>query len=240
VKDDIKKSTIILHLEEIRRRIITCLVALAIATIISFVFVDDIRRLLLLPAGRIELIYINPTEALMANIRIAILCGVVLAMPVFVAQFFAYILPALYKNEKRVFVPMVFAMLFMFALGVLFSYKVAFPFTIKFFLQFATSDLIPMFTVTEYISFATKFLLVFGVVFQLPLLFIILGSMNMVNAALLSKLRGYVIIGLAIIAAVITPPDAISQLMVLIPLWILYEIGILLVRFIQFRKRKTR
>lgn len=238
MKDSIRESTVIMHLEEIRRRIIICLVALIIASIIGFTFVDKIRRLLLLPAGQIQLIYINPTEALIVNIRVAILFGIILAMPVFIVQFFAYILPALYKNEKRVLVPMVFAMLVMFIIGILFSYKIAFPFTIKFFLQFASSDLVPMFTITEYISFVTKFLVLFGVVFQLPLLFIILGAMNVVDSSILSKSRKYVIIALAIIAAIITPPDAISQLMVLIPLWILFEIGILLVKVIQLRKSR--
>lgn len=239
MRDETKKNTIILHLEELRKRIIICLVTLLIASVIGFRLADDVRRLLLLPAGQIKLIYTNPAEALIVNIRVAILIGIILAMPMFIAQFLAYVLPALYKNEKKVFIPMVFAIFFMFIIGVLFSYKVVFPFTIKFFLQFASSDLLPMFTITEYISFAIKFLVLFGTIFQLPLLFIVLGSMNVVDASMLAKSRKYIIIIIAIISAIITPPDVISQLMVLVPLCILYEIGILLVKVVQFRKRKN-
>ncbi|WP_325224840.1 twin-arginine translocase subunit TatC [Schnuerera sp.] len=238
MKDETKKMTIIMHLEELRKRIILCLVALLIASIIGFTFVDNIRKLLLLPAGEIELIYISPAEALIVNIRMAILFGIILAMPIFVYQFLAFILPALYKNEKKILIPTVFAMFAMFIIGVLFSYKIVFPFTITFFLKFATSDLVPMFTITQYISFTTKFLMIFGVVFQLPLLFLILGILNVVNASLLSKSRKYAIIAIAVIAAIITPPDVISQLMIIVPLWILFEIGILLVRVVQFKKNK--
>lgn len=238
MKDETKKMTIIMHLEELRKRIILCLVALLIASIIGFTFVDNIRKLLLLPAGEIELIYISPAEALIVNIRMAIRFGIILAMPIFVYQFLAFILPALYKNEKKILIPTVFAMFAMFIIGVLFSYKIVFPFTITFFLKFATSDLVPMFTITQYISFTTKFLVIFGVVLQLPLLFLILGILNVVNASLLSKSRKYAIIAIAVIAAIITPPDVISQLMIIVPLWILFEIGILLVRVVQFKKNK--
>lgn len=241
MRDEIKKNAIILHLEEIRKRILVCLTTLLLTSAIGFRFVEGVRRMLLFPAEEIKLIYTSPAEAFVVNIRVAIFIGIIMAMPMFIAQFLAYILPALYRNEKRVLVPTIFSMLALFIVGVIFSYKIAFPFTIKFFLQFASSDLIPMFTITEYISFAVKFLLSFGIIFQLPLLFVILGLMNVVNPSLLSRTRKYVILILAIIAAVITPPDAISQLMVLLPLWLLYEISILLVKAVEVGKmRKGR
>ncbi len=130
-------------------------------------------------------------------------------------------------------VPIVFAMIIMFTIGILFAYYIAFPFAIAFFLKFASADLIPMFTITQYTSFATQFILTFGIVFQLPLLFLFLGMINVVNAPLLRKIRKYVILAIVIGAAIITPPDIVSQLMIAGPLWVLYEIGIILVMIVQ-------
>jgi sec-independent protein translocase protein TatC len=101
VAEETKTMSIIRHLEEFRKRLIVCLIALTAASAVGFMFVDDIRRILVRPAGPIELIYITPPEALMVNIRLAILTGLMIAMPVFVYQFLAFILPALYKNEKK-------------------------------------------------------------------------------------------------------------------------------------------
>lgn len=235
-----KHMSLIQHLEEFRRRLIVCLIALLITSALSFLYVEEIRRLLIQPAGTLELIYISPPEALMANIRLAILAGIILAMPVIVYQFLAFVMPALYKNEKRILFPVVFLMLLMFSTGIWFAYRIAFPFAITFFLKFASQDLVPMFTITQYISFVTQFILTFGLVFQLPLLFVVLGMMNIVSAPFLRRNRKYVLLVIAVGSALITPPDVISQMMIGGPLWLLYEIGIILVAIIQIRKRKKQ
>ena len=230
--------TLIHHLEELRKRIIICLVALVIAAGFSFSYVDQIRHLLIKPAGSLELIYISPPEALMVNIRLAIISGIIIAMPIFVYHFLAFLMPALYKNEKKVIVPVVFAMMIMFSTGIIFAYRIAFPFAIAFFLKFASDDLVAMFSITQYTSFVTQFLLTFGLVFQLPIVFLFLGALNVVTAPLLRRIRKYMILVIVIGAAIITPPDVVSQLMIAGPLWVLYEIGIVLVMIVQFRKRK--
>ncbi|WP_090441117.1 twin-arginine translocase subunit TatC [Natronincola peptidivorans] len=240
MEKEINVMSVIHHLEELRKRLIICLVALLLTSVISFMFVEEIRYLLIRPAGSLELIYISPPEALMANIRLAILAGIILAMPILIYQFLAFIMPALYKSEKKLLIPIVFGMLVMFSVGIAFAYTIAFPFAITFFLQFASQDVIPMFTITQYISFVTQFLLTFGLVFQLPLFFLILGTMNIVTAPLLRRIRKYVVVAIAIGAAIITPPDIISQLMIAAPLLVLYEIGILLVAVIQFRKKRKK
>ncbi len=232
-------SKIIEHLEEIRKRLIISILSIFMAALASYYFAEDIRNILLIPAGNIRLIYTNPMEAFMSNVRVAFMCGIIVAMPILIYQFLAYILPALYKNEKKFILPLVFSMLIMFILGILFSYKVAYPFTIEFFLQYSSDNLEPMFTITEYINFVSRFLLTFGMIFQLPLLFTILGYANIVTAKMLSKFRRYIIVILGILAAIITPPDVVSQIMVLIPLCFLYEIGIVLVRVVQFWKEDT-
>ncbi len=232
--------SLIHHLEEFRKRLIVCLVALVITSAVSFLFVGEIRQILIQPAGSITLIYITPPEALMANIRLSILSGIILAMPVMVYQFLAFIMPALYREEKKVLFPIVVAMVLMFSVGIGFAYKVAFPFAIAFFLRFASQDLVPMFTVTQYVAFVTQFLLTFGLVFQLPLLFLVLGLLNIVSAPLLRKIRKYVLLVIAVGSAIITPPDVISQMMIGGPLWLLYEVGIIMVAVVGLMKRRKR
>lgn len=233
-----KSMTIIHHLEELRKRIIICLVALVITAGFSFSYVDQIRYLLIKPAGSLELIYISPPEALMVNIRLAIISGIIIAMPIFVYHFLAFLMPALYKNEKKMIIPVVFAMIIMFSIGITFAYRIAFPFAIAFFLKFASDDLVAMFSITQYTSFVTQFLLTFGLVFQLPIVFLFLGVLNVVTAPLLRRIRKYMILVIVIGAAIITPPDVVSQLMIAGPLWVLYEIGIVLVMIVQLKKRK--
>ncbi len=234
--DKKSKNLIIEHLEEIRKRIIICGISLILGSLVTFSFADYIRRILIIPAGNITLIYTNPSEAFLANVRVAVFTGIIVSMPVIIYQFLAYILPALYKEERKTLLTILFGMIFMFTCGIVFSYKIAFPITIKFFLQFTADDLIPLYTITEYISFVSKFLLVFGFIFLLPILFLGLSYMNLVTPEILVSIRRYVILGLAIFAAVITPPDVVSQIMVLVPLLVLYEVGIILVRITRKKK----
>ena len=236
--DENRQMSIISHLEELRSRLIRCLVVLGGTSAVGFMYVEQIRSLLIRPAGHLQLIYVTPPEALMVNIRLAILAGVMLAMPVFIYQTLAFILPALYKKEKRIMVPTVFAMVVLFATGIGFAYRIAFPFAIRFFLQFASDDLVPMFTITQYTAFTTQFLLTFGIVFQLPLLFLVLGMLQVVTPGQLRRIRKYMVLVIVVGSAIITPPDVVSQLMIAGPLWILYEIGIVLVMAVQFRKKQ--
>ncbi len=237
--EESKSMTIIHHLEELRKRLIVCFVALVITASFSFSYVDEIRQLLVKPAGKLELIYISPPEALMVNIRLAIISGIMIAMPIFVYHFLAFMMPALYKNEKKMIIPVVFAMIIMFSIGIMFAYRIAFPFAIAFFLQFASEDLVAMFSITQYTTFVTQFLLTFGLVFQLPIVFLFLGVLNIVTAPFLRKIRKYMVLVIVIVSAIITPPDVVSQVMVAGPLLVLYEIGIILVMIVQFKKRKN-
>jgi sec-independent protein translocase protein TatC len=232
-------TTVIEHLEELRKRLIICVASLAVTTVIGLMFVDLLRNFLIRPAGDIELIFISPPEALMADFRLALLAGVALALPVLVYQLIAYLLPALEKNEKKLIIPGVFAVMLFFAAGVSFSYFIVFPFTVRFFLTFATDSIQPMFTVSNYLSFAMNFIFAFGVVFQMPLLFFVLGALNIVTPAFLRKSRKYALLIITIVSAILTPPDVVSQIMMAIPLMGLYEIGILMVVFSQRKKQAS-
>lgn len=233
-----KNLTITGHLGELRQRLIICLMTLVITTISSFLFVDKLRAIIMRPAGDIQLIFLTPPEALMADLRLSVMFGLALAMPVLVYHLLAFLLPAFESYEKKIIIPAVLAVFVFFVLGVLFAYFVVFPFSVRFFLNFATDTLQPLFTISNYLSFAVNFIFAFGIVFQLPLLFLTLGQLNMVEAKLLRRYRKYALLAVLVIAAVLTPPDVFSQLMLGIPLYGLYELGILLVAFSQ-RGRKV-
>lgn len=225
------------HLEELRGRLLICLVGVLITTVASFSFIDPLFDILMRPGGGLRLVYLSPPEALMANIRIAFIAGVAFAMPLIFTQLLLFIAPALYEKEKRLIVPTVIAMFLLFSLGVSFAYFSVLPFAITFFLDFATEELLPMITISSYLSFTANFLFAFGFVFQLPLVFFILGKLNLISARFLRQNRKYALLVIVIMAAVITPPDVFSQLMMSLPLLVLYEIGIILVAITQ-RKQK--
>ena len=232
-----RRLTIVGHLEELRKRLIICLITFAITTAGSFIFVDKLREIIIRPAGEIQLIFITPPEALMADLRLAVMFGLALALPVLVCQLLAFVLPGFETGEKKLIVPAVIAVVFFFSLGVLFAYFIIFPFSVRFFLTFASDALLPMFTISNYLSFAVNFIFAFGIVFQMPLLFYLLGHLNIINAKILRRYRKYALLIILILATFLTPPDVFSQLMMGIPLYGLYELGILLVAASQRKKK---
>ena len=232
-------GTLTEHLEEVRKRLIICVVCIIAATIVGFFFVNWLRWLLIRPAGELELIFITPSEALMADIRLSFMAGLILAMPMILTQLLLFVMPGLNKNEKKMIVPAILAMLFFFALGVSFSYFVVFPFSIRFFMGFASDSVMPMFTISNYLGFATNFIFAFGIVFQLPIVFYVLGSLGIVGAPFLRKFRKHALLVIVVISAFLTPPDVVSQMLLAGPLMGLYELGIILVVFSQRKKKKA-
>lgn len=237
-KININREDLFEHLEELRRRLFYSFLFVLAATIVSFVFVDYLRAFMLKPAGSMKLIYVTPPEALMASIRIAFVAGLAVSVPFLLTQMVLFVKPALHENERKLLAPIVLSMAFFFALGLAFAYFIVLPFTIRFFLNFATDDLTAMFTISNYLSFVTQFIFAFGLIFQLPLLFFFLGKLNLINAAFLRRSRKYALLIIAIISAILTPPDVFSQIMMGIPLVGLYELGIILVVFAQRNKKK--
>lgn len=224
------------HLAELRLRLLISAGALLVAAVVSFNYVELIRGLLTSPLEGLQLIYLSPPEAFMANLRLALISGLVLSSPVIIYEIMAFIFPGLLKEEKIFFVAVLFGIVILFGAGVAFAYIIVFPFTIRFFLQFASVELEPRFTVTEYISFLFSFHLGFGVVFQLPLLTWALGKIGLISSGFLKRNRKVALLVMLIVSAVITPPDIISQVVMIFPLALLYEIGIIMV-LISERKR---
>lgn len=221
------------HLGELRKKLIVCIITVLITTVISIIYVDRLRWILIRPVENLELVFLYPAEAIMANIRLGFISGIVLAMPVILYQVMSFVLPALYKKEKKIIIPVVGIMVLFFALGVSFSYFIVFPITLHFFLKFASESLKPMFTVSNYISFATNFNFAFGIIFQTPIIFYVLGHFKIISSRFLQKQRKYAYLLIFIIGAVLTPPDIVSQIMMACPLILLFELGVILVIFSQ-------
>lgn len=235
-----EKENIIRLLEELRKRLIITTVTVFLTAIVCFIFIEEIRYLLVLPGEGLgmEMIYLTPPEALMANLRLSFISSTLVTLPVILYQVVALIL-AVTWGGRRSAVLLTLSMYILFALGISFAYFVVFPFALHFFLGFSSDDLVAKFSIARYISFATTFLFSFGLVFQMPLVFWFLGSIGLVSTAFLRRNRKFALLIIVIASAVLTPPDVFSQVLMAIPLMLLYEIGIILVYFTQ-RKRARK
>jgi sec-independent protein translocase protein TatC len=226
------RMTIMGHLEELRQRIVKIVLALAITTGLCLVFTTQIMELLLLPAGGIKPIFLKPTEMFLTYMRVGLIAGVGLAMPVIVYQIMRFLAPGLEPKEKKWLVSLVPATAAFFIGGVSFAYFFMLPFALQYLLTFGSTLVEAKWAIGEYISFVTSLLLWVGVSFETPLVIFFLAKLHIVDAKKLTSYRKYAIVGAFIAAAIITPtPDPFNQVMVAVPIILLYELGIILARF---------
>lgn len=222
--------TIIEHLEELRTRLIRVLIALAIGTALSFAFTSQIMRVLIAPAG-IKPIFLRPTEMFLTYFKVAMLAGVILAMPVIVYQLIKFAWPGLQRNERTYLGIIVPAATLSFIAGVLFTYLVLLPYALRYLVSFGGDLVQAQWAISEYITFVTTLLFWSGVVFETPLILFFLARLRIITPQVLSKNRKFAVVIIAVIAAVITPtPDPFNMGLVMVPLLLMYEIGILLAR----------
>jgi sec-independent protein translocase protein TatC len=222
--------TIIEHLEELRARLIKCLIALAIATALSFVFTSQVLYTLIAPAG-IKPVFLRPTEMLVTYFRVALLAGATLSMPVIVYQGVQFVLPGLTRSERAYVHIVVPGATLSFIAGISFAYYVMLPFALRYLLSFGGDLAEAKWAISEYISFVTRLLFWSGVTFEAPMLLFLLARLRIVTPQFLSEHRKLATLVIAIAAAVITPtPDPVNMLVVMLPLLFMYEIGVLLAR----------
>ena len=236
------------HLEELRWRIFWSLIAIAVGTAIGFalVYYFHVLQLLVEPvrAARGEpdfkLIYLSPADPFFITLKLAVLVGVILAFPVVAYQAWAFLSPALEKDEKRAVVPALYLGLILFLAGVAMAYFAALPVTLQFFKAFEGPSLQEQLEVGKTVSFVTKLLLAFGVVFELPVAIMVLTAMRLVTPEFLRAKRRHAIVALTVLASVMTPGDVITlTLIMMVPLLFLYELSIFLSAGIV-RRRRTR
>jgi sec-independent protein translocase protein TatC len=233
-EDSTSKMSFLEHLDELRKRLIVSLAAVAGGFFLCLFFINQIfafimRPLLtVLPRGG-HFIYTEPAEMFMLQLKGAALAGLVLATPIVLYQVWLFIAPGLYSHEKKFAIPFVLMATFFFVSGVLFSHFVAFPWTWAFFASFSTDYVDFMPKVSPVFSFYAKMLLAFGVIFQMPTLVFFLARFGLVTASFLIRYFKYALLIIFIVAAVLTPgTDVVSQLMMAIPMLLLYAISIVI------------
>ena len=239
--DDDSKLPFTSHLEELRKRLIVCFIAVGIGFVLSYGFKEYLFQVLVHPLVKVmkpgdSLIFTGLPEAFFTYLKVAFLSGLMLAAPIIIYQFWMFVAPGLYDREKRLMLPIVFLSSLFFIGGALFGYFIVFPWGFKFFLGFATETIRPMPSMKEYLGFSAKLLLAFGLVFELPLVLTFLARLGIVSVQFLKKNRKYALLLFFVGAALLTPPDVVTQIMMAMPLMVLYEISILGAR--MFGKKK--
>jgi sec-independent protein translocase protein TatC len=225
--------TLVEHLTELRDRIIRSLIAVAVFAILAWNFSDFffsiVRKPILPYLPQNGLVFTAPMDKFMAHLKVSILTGVIASCPVWIYQFWMFVAPGLYKKEKKYGLYFIFFGTLLFLIGVNFVYFVVYPLAFDFLLNFGGETDQAMITINDYLSFFMTTTLVFGLAFELPLVLTILGIMGIVSKALLIALRRYAIILMCVMSAVITPPDVMSMVLLVLPLCGLYELSIILV-----------
>lgn len=217
------------HLEELRRRIIYCLISILILSVLSFIFSSKIIKILSHPIE--SLYFFTPTEAFFVKVKVSIVCGFVLSLPVIIYHIWSFIIPALIPKEKKYAAPLVVSSSILFLVGASFSYFIIIPIGLKVLLSFGGAELVPLIGVSKYLNFILWLLVSFGIVFELPVVIFFLTKLGVVETETLKAKRKHAILLIFILAAVLTPTvDFVTQILMGIPLILLYEISILVSR----------
>lgn len=225
------EMSLIDHLQELRRRLIVCIVVVLITSSVSYFYAAELIHLITAPAGK--LYYMRPAEAFFAQLKVSLFAGFLLGLPVILYQTWAFVVPALTKQERKMSMFLVPASVLLFFIGLTFSYVLVLPAGIKFFMGFASDELQPLFSLGDYLSFVISFLLPFGFVFELPLIILVAAKMGLVSSRFLAAKRKVVFVMSFVVGAIIAPsPDVLSQTMVAVPLLVLYEGSILIVKYL--------
>ncbi|MGD2120270.1 MAG: twin-arginine translocase subunit TatC [Gemmatimonadota bacterium] len=234
------------HLEELRWRILWSLLALVVGTVVGFVFVYKfgVMELLIRPMRTaygdpdFRLIYLSPADPFFVTLKLAVVVGVLLAFPIIVYHIWSFLSPALEKHEKRAIIPALYLGFFLFCAGVALAYFVALPLTMEFFQNFQAEFLEEQLEQAKTLAFITKLLIGFGIIFELPVVVMILSALGLVTPEFLKSKRRHAMVLITVLASFLTPGDVITlTIMLMVPLFFLYEFSIFLSRMIWKRKR---
>ena len=230
------------HLAELRKRLIVCFVAVGLGFTVAYAFSGKIFEWLVQPLIKVlppgdKLVFTALPEAFFIYLKASLIAGIVLASPVIFYELWMFVAPGLYRKEKRWVLPFVIISSLLFTGGALFGYYVVFPVGFRFLVGFSTENIRALPSLQLYLSFCLKLLLGFGLVFEFPVLAYFLARAGIINPRMMAKNRRMAILLIFIIAAVVTPPDVVSQIMLAVPLYLLFEISILIVK-VAGKKRK--
>jgi sec-independent protein translocase protein TatC len=232
------EDTFISHLIEMRDRLLRAVLAVVIIFICLFPWAQDLYALLAkpllaaLPKGG-QMIATEVTTPFFVPVKVTLMAAFLLAMPWVFYQAWAFVAPGLYQHEKRIGVPLVIASVILFLLGMAFAYFLVFPIVFGFIVGVAPEGVAVMTDIGKYLDFVLTLFMAFGITFEVPVAVVLLVKMGMVSVAKLREIRPYVVVGAFVIGAIFTPPDVISQFMLAMPLWVLYELGIVVAALIS-------
>ena len=236
-----KDMTLLRHLEELRKRSIISAIALAVAAIVCIFFAERIFSFLLDIAPQYNFIYAMPSQLVVQYVQIGIAAGFILALPVILYQIWTFLFPALKSNEKKTIIILLGAGVIFFVCGIFFAYYIMIPSMLNFFFSANINDRVsPTITIESYTNFLITTFLIFGLVFELPTLLSAFTHFGLVKSKWLIRGQKYAILIIFILAAIITPPDVVSQIMVGVPLLILYELSVGICYLIEKIKAKRR
>lgn len=232
-----KKMTIMQHFAELRRRVLWTFLIFAGAMIFGWVVAPFVQDFLTAPLINIwpdgALLYSGLADGLMIQLSLAFVVALVITIPVALWHVWAYVAPGLKRNEQRFIFPILVLSPILFVIGAAFAFYVLLPFVFRFFIELNESSPVPSLMLPvarDYLSFATGLLRVFGIAFQLPLVLVMLNRLGILARSQMVKMRRYAIVAIVIVAAVLTPPDVVSQILLALPMWALFEISILFMR----------
>ena len=231
------------HLRELRNRLVICMICLVVSSLAGLNYAPRLVELLT-DMGKVygySYVYIAPQELLMQYFSIALLAGVCITFPVILYHIWAFVQPGLQKNENFLFLSAIFFGLLCFAAGIVFAYKIMLPFMLHFLIGIsAGSEIRASISVQNYITFLMTIFMIFGIVFELPVISVLLTQLRLLKVEWMKKGRRVIIIITCVVAALITPPDIVSQIMVAIPMVGLYELSIIICSILmKFRKKET-
>jgi sec-independent protein translocase protein TatC len=236
-----EKQPFLSHLEELRRRLIICAIAVGVGFIISYIFSKQLFSFLILPLTKVlpddsRLIFTSLPEMFITYIKVSLVAGIILALPVIFYELWMFLAPALYQKERRYLVPFVLFSSVLFVTGSLFGYFIVFPYGFKFFISFANEDIQALPSVKQYFSFAIRLLLAFGLVFEMPVAVLFLTKIGLITPEAMKRFRKFAILCSFILSAILTPPDVATQVMMALPIIILYEVSIFLSKGVYRKK----
>ncbi len=236
------QETFISHLVELRSRLMRAIIAVVIVLLCLFPWAKEIYAFLAapllkaLPQGS-TMIATDVTGTFLVPLKVTLMAAFLIALPYVLYQMWAFVAPGLYRHEQRLAVPVIVSSVFFFALGMSFAYFAVFPIAFGFFANYAPVGVQMMTDIDKYLSFVLTMFLAFGITFEVPVVVIVLVRLGVVSLETLRSIRGYVVVGAFVIGAIFTPPDVVSQVMLAVPLWLLFELGLLVARFISVPKR---
>ncbi|MFL0810925.1 MAG: twin-arginine translocase subunit TatC [Agarilytica sp.] len=238
------EQPIIQHLLELRTRLLRSLLSVLVIFVALFAFANDIYEFVALPLQQFlpegsTMIATDVASPFLTPFKLTLLVSLFTAMPFILYQVWAYIAPALYQHEKRLALPLFASSIILFYAGIAFAYYVVFPLVFKFFISVAPESISAMPDIASYLSFVLKIIFAFGFAFEIPVITIMLIAAGIVSPEGLSNKRPYVIIGCFVLGMLLTPPDVISQVMLALPMWLLFEFGLFFGRMVKQRRPST-